>query len=287
MARKLPDAASPLLTRSNTTPAIPHHQTAPLMSRSTSLIYRRFASSRIEEEIDEDALSLDLGRVMSSSDGPFAGPSVLKSLRTRSSPDAAIARRNPSYGTLPPIEDNEDESHFINISKRRFWFVFSGILFGYLIVFFDATLMASSHPVITSYFHASNSASWLTTVFFLTSTVFQPMFGRISDTIGRRPLHLFSIVIFCATTAWCALANNIESFILARAFCGLGAGGVASLGMIITADVVKVEYRGIYQSYINIVSGLMEVSDTRRSLVESTSCQPVLTCLNVGFWMRQ
>ena len=96
---------------------------------------------------------------------------------------------------------------------------------------FDSTLMASSHPVITSYFHASNSASWLSTAFLLTSTSLQPFMGRLSDTFGRRPLYLAGIVVLAATTAWCAWAQSIGSFIAARAFCGIGAAGVLSMGM--------------------------------------------------------
>jgi MFS family permease len=95
---------------------------------------------------------------------------------------------------------------------------------------FDSTMMASSHPVITSYFNASNSASWLSTAFLLTSTSFQPLFGRVSDTIGRRPLYLAGLIFLAAMTGWCALAKSIGSFIAARAFCGLGAAGVLAMG---------------------------------------------------------
>jgi nitrate/nitrite transporter NarK len=109
----------------------------------------------------------------------------------------------------------QDGGHYRGIDSWHFWWLFSGILFGTLITFFDSSMMASSHPVITSYFHASNSASWLSTVFYLTSTVFQPIYGRVSDTVGRRPLYLFAISVFLATTAWCALAQNIGSFIFA------------------------------------------------------------------------
>ncbi|KAL2853583.1 major facilitator superfamily-domain-containing protein [Aspergillus pseudodeflectus] len=151
------------------------------------------------------------------------------------------------------ISDYADR--FINVTPTRFWLIFGGVQFGYIIGFFDSTLMASSHPVITSHFHASNSASWLSTAFLLTSTAFMPLFGRVSDTFGRRPVYLFSIVVFFLTTAWCAAARSIGSFIAARAFCGLGAGGVFSMGMILSSDLVRIEYRGIYQSYINLCLG--------------------------------
>ena len=123
------------------------------------------------------------------------------------------------------------------------------------IAMFDSTLMASSHPVITSYFNASNSASWLSTAFLLTSTALQPLFGRVSDTIGRRPLYLLGLLSLAITTAWCALAQSIGSFIAARAFCGLGAAGVLSMGNIMTNDLVSIQVRGTFQAYINLFYG--------------------------------
>jgi len=54
--------------------------------------------------------------------------------------------------------------------------------------------------------------------------------GRLSDTIGRRPLYLGGLALISATTAWCAFAQSIGSFIAARAFCGVGAAGVLAMG---------------------------------------------------------
>lgn len=130
---------------------------------------------------------------------------------------------------------NSDSPYYGDYTKSQFWFLYGPILFMYFLAQFDSTLMASSHPVITSYFHASNAASWLSTVFMLTSTAFQPLFGRVSDTLGRRPLYIFSLVMFAATTLWCSVAQSIGSFIAARAFCGLGAGGVMAMVMRILA----------------------------------------------------
>ncbi|KAF3055639.1 Vacuolar membrane amino acid uptake transporter fnx2 [Daldinia childiae] len=65
-----------------------------------------------------------------------------------------------------------------------------------------------------------------------------------------------AVVIFALSTLWCALAQSMTSFILARAACGLGAGGVLGMGSIIISDLVPIERRGSYQSYINVVYGL-------------------------------
>lgn len=154
-----------------------------------------------------------------------------------------------------PSEENDSKSPFIGVSVARFWLIFGGVLANYFVACFDSTVMASSHPVITSYFKSANSASWLSTAFLLTSTAFQPVFGRLSDTIGRKTPYIFALTIFFISTIWCALAQSMTSFIAARALCGLGAGGMMSLGSIITSDLVPIEIRGAYQSYINVIFG--------------------------------
>lgn len=116
--------------------------------------------------------------------------------------------------------------------------------------------MASSHPVVSSYFNASNSASWFSTAFLLTSSAFQPLLGRLSDALGRKPLFVGAMGIFAASITWSSLAGSIESFIISRAFCGIGAGGVMTLGSIIVSDLVPIENRGAYQSYINMNYGV-------------------------------
>ena len=135
----------------------------------------------------------------------------------------------PDEGAGGPAHHDEASPYLIPISTARFWFVFTPILLQYFVCMFDAYFMSTSHPVITSYFQASNAASWLSTAFMLTSTSFQPTFGRLSDTIGRRPVYLAALMGFIATTAWCALAQSIESFIVGRAFCGIAAGGMMAM----------------------------------------------------------
>lgn len=156
-------------------------------------------------------------------------------LRSRASSTGGLS-------TSTILTDTEPALFLNGTSPSRFWYIFSQILMVQFIGCFDGTIMASSHPVITSYFGAANSASWLSTAFLLTSTAFQPLLGRLSDAVGRKPLFLGSLVIFGLATLWCALANSIESFIVARAFCGLGAGGSMTLGSIITSDLVPIEY---------------------------------------------
>lgn len=170
-------------------------------------------------------------------------------------PESQPAIANGSAGHDVKTTQRADNPFLGGVTRTRFWLIFGCIQLQFFVATFDSTLMASSHPVITSYFNASNSASWLSTAFLITNTSFQPLFGRVSDTIGRKPPYIFAFVVLGAGTTWCALAESIGSLIAARAVCGLGAAGVMAMGAILVNDLVPIEIRGTYQSYINIFYG--------------------------------
>ncbi|KAI9713431.1 MAG: hypothetical protein M1820_000813 [Bogoriella megaspora] len=185
----------------------------------------------------------------------------------------SVTKSNPSScnqnGTTNEEEASEDAGETLHkksnpymggVSVGQFWVAFVSIDLQILITSFDSTLMASSHPVIASYFHASNAAAWLSTAFLLTSTAFQPLFGRISDTIGRKGLHLAFLFLFGLATTGCALAPTIETLIAARAVAGLAGGAIMSMGSIMVNDMVPIEIRGVYQSYINMFFGAGSVA---------------------------
>lgn len=183
--------------------------------------------------------------VLESGEAPNECTSLLSS--------AATIVAEPEDGQIT----SESKSPYLNgVSVTRFWVIFAVLCSTLFTSCLDLTIMVSSHPVVTSYFHASNAASWLSTAFLLTYTSFPPLFGRLSDTIGRRGPYIFSIVVFTVGTVWCALAQSMTSFIIARAVCGLGAGGMGAMVAIIISDLVPIELRGTFQSYINVIFGL-------------------------------
>ena len=104
---------------------------------------------------------------------------------------------------------------------------------------FDGTITASSYALISSEFIAANTASWLTTSYLITSTAFQPLYGRFSDIFGRRSCFFTSTITFLLGCLGCAVARNIIFLNLMRALTGIGGGGLMTMGELLTVEVFE------------------------------------------------
>lgn len=98
---------------------------------------------------------------------------------------------------------------------------------------FDTTITAATYSTISSEFHAANTASWLTTSYLVTSTAFQPLYGRVSDIIGRRICFFISSATFAIGCLGCGVANNIILLNCMRALTGFGGGGLMTMGKLV------------------------------------------------------
>ena len=89
--------------------------------------------------------------------------------------------------------------------------------------------------------------------YFLTVSSFQPLYGKLSDIFGRKPALLFGYTIFGIGCLFCGLARNMNELIAARAFAGIGGGGMTTVVSILMSDIVPLRERGTWQGIINIV----------------------------------
>ncbi|KAJ5125070.1 uncharacterized protein N7515_008895 [Penicillium bovifimosum] len=120
---------------------------------------------------------------------------------------------------------------------------------------FDGTITASTYAVISSEFNAANTASWLTTSYLITSTAFQPLYGRFSDLLGRRACFFTASITFMAGCLGCALARDVVFLNLMRALTGIGGGGLMTMATIINSDLIPFRQRGMYQAIQNVSYG--------------------------------
>lgn len=111
----------------------------------------------------------------------------------------------------------------------------------------DGTVVATLLADIGSSFNASNQAAWLGTAYLLSVSCFAPIYGRLSDLIGRRNAHLTALTFFTVGTALCGIAPSMGFLIGARCIAGVGGGGIQSVGAIILTDLVDLRRRGLFQ----------------------------------------
>ncbi|EIM87665.1 MFS general substrate transporter [Stereum hirsutum FP-91666 SS1] len=126
------------------------------------------------------------------------------------------------------------------------------MLIGTFLAATDATIVASSYASIGSELNQLQNTSWIATGYMLTLASFQPLYGKMSDIFGRKQCLLFSYVIFALGALWCGLARNMEELILARAFAGIGGGGMTTIVSIVLSDIIPLRSRGTWQGLLNI-----------------------------------
>jgi EmrB/QacA subfamily drug resistance transporter len=119
-----------------------------------------------------------------------------------------------------------------------------------LLAALDQTIVATALPTIGRELGDVEHMPWVVTTYLLAATTVTPLYGKFSDTHGRRITLLIGIVTFVLGSIACAAAPTMVVLILARLLQGLGGGGLISLAQTIIADVVAPKERGRYQVYI-------------------------------------
>src|SRR3954462_14830550 len=122
-----------------------------------------------------------------------------------------------------------------------------------LLAALDQTIVATALPRIVSDLGGITQYSWVFTAYMLTSTVSVPVYGRLGDVYGRRPLMLFSITVFLIGSALCGLAQGMTQLVIFRAIQGIGAGGLFPLSLAVIGNIVPPRDRGRWQGLIGAV----------------------------------
>ncbi|KAF1847816.1 MFS general substrate transporter [Cucurbitaria berberidis CBS 394.84] len=152
-----------------------------------------------------------------------------------------------------PLLKAPDEENWT--PPRAFLWIELAIFANVFLYGFDGTITAATYAVISSEFDAANTASWLTTSYLVTSTAFQPLYGRFSDIFGRRVCFFVSTITFAAGCLGCGLARNIILVNVMRALTGFGGGGLMTMATIVNSDMIPFRKRGMYQALQNGMLG--------------------------------
>ncbi|GAB1213743.1 hypothetical protein ATERTT37_002893 [Aspergillus terreus] len=109
------------------------------------------------------------------------------------------------------------------------------------------TIVSTALPTMAAHFHASESGySWMASAYMLANAACVPLWGKISDIWGRKPIILLANAVFLVASLICALAVNLPMIIAGRALQGIGGGGIIVLANISVSDLFSVRERGMY-----------------------------------------
>src|SRR3954465_13753893 len=151
------------------------------------------------------------------------------------------------------------EQPHVVLSRRRRWAVTAGVMLGMFLAALEATVVGTAMPTVIKTLGTLDQYSWVFSAYLLTSTVTVPVWGRLSDLYGRRPLYLAGVVFFLLGSALSGASQSITQLIVFRAIQGFGAGALIPLSMTINGDIYTLTERARMQGLFSGVWGLASI----------------------------
>jgi EmrB/QacA subfamily drug resistance transporter len=133
--------------------------------------------------------------------------------------------------------------------RRQVRTVLAGLMLATFVASLDMTVVTAALYRIGESLNGLTAQAWVTTAFMITSTVSVPVYGKLSDTHGRKPLFVIAITVFLAGSVLCAFAASMPMLAAFRAVAGIGAGGILALTSAVLGDVVPPRERAKYGGY--------------------------------------
>jgi EmrB/QacA subfamily drug resistance transporter len=142
------------------------------------------------------------------------------------------------------------------MEERRKRLALAGVMLAIFLAAMESTVVATAMPRVVASLGGLEIYSWVFSGFLLTSTVTMPLWGRLSDLYGRRPVFLLGLVLFLVGSALSGAAQDMTQLIIFRMLQGLGAGALMPIGMTVVGELFGLERRAKMQGYISGVWGV-------------------------------
>ena len=142
------------------------------------------------------------------------------------------------------------------MDERRRRLIVLGVMLSIFLAAMESTVVSTAMPRVVASLGGLEMYSWVFSGFLLTSTVTMPLWGRLSDLLGRRRVFLGGLTLFLAGSALSGLAQTMTQLIAFRMLQGLGAGSLMTIGMTIIGELFRLERRAKMQGYISGVWGV-------------------------------
>lgn len=141
----------------------------------------------------------------------------------------------------------------LGLSHRRRKVIFCFLMLSMFMASLDNQVVSTALPTIVGEFGAIERFGWVGSAYLLAQSAIMPVYGKLGDLFGRKYVMMFAVALFTLGSVVCGLAWSMESLIAARAFQGLGAGGIMVSIFSINADLFEPRERARYQSFSSLV----------------------------------
>ncbi|AZS45300.1 Multidrug resistance protein 3 [Microbacterium oleivorans] len=145
------------------------------------------------------------------------------------------------------------------MTHRQILFVIFGLMAGMFLSALDQTVVGTAIRTIGDDLNGLSEQAWVTTAYLIVSTISTPIYGKLSDIFGRRPLFIIAIAIFIVGSVAASFSTSMIELSAFRAIQGLGAGGLMSMPLAIMGDILAPRERAKYQGYFLAVFGISSV----------------------------
>ncbi|WRT65299.1 uncharacterized protein IL334_002242 [Kwoniella shivajii] len=142
-------------------------------------------------------------------------------------------------------DDRQQDWRHLSVKRKRV-IVATALLTGFLSAL-DLTIVATCIATISSELHSADQEAWIGTAYLWSSVTFTPLYGRLSDLIGRRAAYIQAVFIFTVGTLGCGVAPSFSLLIASRFIAGMGGGGIGTVSSVLMADVFTPAEQGFYQ----------------------------------------
>src|SRR5437773_4883517 len=144
----------------------------------------------------------------------------------------------------------------VHVDPRARTEILIAILLAMFLSALDQSIVGTALPTIVTQLHGNDYYTWVVTIYLLTATISGPIYGKLSDLFGRRPMVMIGVSLFLIGSALSGLSQEAWQLIAARGLQGLGAGAIFPIALAVIVDLFTPAERGKYQGLFGAVFGI-------------------------------